>query len=60
MGMERTTPGTSAGLITLRLPDSTSIPLHKGHAGAGPFYFSDGMREHSENRGLRPVFHTLF
>ena len=39
MGMERTIPGISAGLITLRLPYSTSIPLHKGHAGACPFSF---------------------
>ena len=50
MGMERTTPGTSAGLITLRLPYSTSIPLTKGHAGACPFSFSGCGREKSERR----------
>ena len=39
MGMGRTTPGSPAGLITLRLPYSTSIPISGHVAMACPFSF---------------------
>ena len=42
MGMGRTTPGSPAGLITLRLPYSTSIPVSGHVAMACPFLMSGG------------------